>query len=567
MCQTSNIFDYLHQNYGNAFLQKIIQSELKINKSGDIYGRKIDKVADEVKHMPKIDIREETEKDKKNVKKLASDLGLNFEYVKVYINEESKHRTEANGANGLMDCGMIYLNPLAYVPNTIEGKSLLGHELAHLAQRNNRKRPGNAHRFLLQSAEAEAAAIGSAFAHQQIVWPPICTLPSNAIVADTGTQLGKRLIIRDKFNDEKVEYDITTYSLLVQVVEFVIDVILEKLVIGRENKEYEQLWNNWIVFFNYCKQMPPNEKISQTDKNRFVDLLELKKKVITQIEIKQKTKKEINVAGQLFDKIFDCDWRKIIQVKLGDFEVKEIKTEDLFWIPGYACLLVNENPSRRDVYAIDIKNKHHPAAFALWNEERYNEELRKIRAPMYYAGYAEAYIALIITGRLPAIISAGISLCDQCLEYGTNWEKYNWGAVGFDFIFGMITYALAVLLWKRWPYRLFSKEIVRLQTWKNLAYSQAIFFLYGCLINCFRESIAHREFWDLVKSGMVESLFHIAKEGGIHTILGKDFAKTIFPKGRGDYKMVFISKLLDLIYKTAIRQFMDVTPQQEPNPE
>ncbi|MGA1841672.1 MAG: DUF4157 domain-containing protein [bacterium] len=64
----SNIFDYLHQNYGNTFIQKIIQAKLKICKERDIYEQEADRIADEIMRMPdqalqsQVDPEEEEEK-------------------------------------------------------------------------------------------------------------------------------------------------------------------------------------------------------------------------------------------------------------------------------------------------------------------------------------------------------------------------------------------------------------------------------------------------------------------------------------------------------------------------
>lgn len=71
---------------------------------------------------------------KHTVGSIAPNLGLQMPAIPVYIDGKARSLTRSHGANGLMISGNIYLDPDTYRPESVAGKAILTHELAHLAQ-------------------------------------------------------------------------------------------------------------------------------------------------------------------------------------------------------------------------------------------------------------------------------------------------------------------------------------------------------------------------------------------------------------------------------------------------
>lgn len=115
---------------------------------------------------------------------LAAQLGLRADRVEIRVDAEAERRTWQSGARGLMDGGVVYLNPKSYRPGTREGRYLLGHEVAHAAQR---AKPSPARSVTpSRTAELEAHAIGEAFALNRRVEPVLVALPAYTVAADAG---------------------------------------------------------------------------------------------------------------------------------------------------------------------------------------------------------------------------------------------------------------------------------------------------------------------------------------------------------------------------------------------
>lgn len=164
-------------------------------------------------------------------------------------------------------------------------------------------------------------------------------------------------------------------------------------------------------------------------------------------------------------------------------------------------------------------------------------------------------------------ITAGANVLDQALTYGSDWSKYNWGSVGFDFVLGMITQTLVAKLFQRFPAPIFSKKALSLETWRNFTYQQLIFAAYGTLVGLIRSEIGNISPGKAVASQHIEGILQAAKSGALDTFLKSAFGLEHFPGGKNDVRIIFISKLLDIILKAATRQTLDVTPRNEPEKE
>lgn len=117
---------------------------------------------------------------------LAPALGLDPSKIEIRVNGEAAARTNAQGANGLAENGIVYLNPERYKPHETGGRQLLAHELAHAAQARQAARSPLETPLARQNAEREAVQAASDYVSGRtpaLIREP---LPAYAAAADTG---------------------------------------------------------------------------------------------------------------------------------------------------------------------------------------------------------------------------------------------------------------------------------------------------------------------------------------------------------------------------------------------
>lgn len=119
---------------------------------------------------------------------LAPALGLDASKIEIRVNHEAAARTNARGANGLAEGNTVYLHPSRYRPEAREGRALLAHEVAHVAQTANAPRSPLATPQAREAAEREANRVAEAFAARAAVRPAVRWLPATAAAADTDFQ-------------------------------------------------------------------------------------------------------------------------------------------------------------------------------------------------------------------------------------------------------------------------------------------------------------------------------------------------------------------------------------------
>ncbi|PIE18510.1 MAG: hypothetical protein CSA66_04690 [Proteobacteria bacterium] len=107
---------------------------------------------------------------------LGPQLGVDQRAVEVKVDEQARYETESQRIYGLMSDGTVFLNPEIYDPETPQGRGLLAHEVAHIAQRENTLR-GAAHvEPSIVAAEREAHGIMHQFAQGGTVQAPLASL-------------------------------------------------------------------------------------------------------------------------------------------------------------------------------------------------------------------------------------------------------------------------------------------------------------------------------------------------------------------------------------------------------
>ena len=117
------------------------------------------------------------------VSHIAPRLGLRVDQLRIYVDADANRLTQQHSASGLQHRGGVYLRPGDFDPRTRRGRYLLGHELAHAAQRRVVAPPTPT-----EHAEAEAHAIGEAIADARQVDAPVRHLtedvPARAVDAN-----------------------------------------------------------------------------------------------------------------------------------------------------------------------------------------------------------------------------------------------------------------------------------------------------------------------------------------------------------------------------------------------
>ncbi len=112
--------------------------------------------------------------------RMAPRAGLRPERVEVLLDEQAERITSRRHALGVMQAGRIYLAPGGFRVNTTEGRYLLGHELAHLAQRE--LPAASESEVARERAETEAELIGAALALGRDFEHPRVAVPAWAAV-------------------------------------------------------------------------------------------------------------------------------------------------------------------------------------------------------------------------------------------------------------------------------------------------------------------------------------------------------------------------------------------------
>ncbi len=223
----------LQHTHGNQYVQRVvtgIQAKLKVGQPGDKYEQEADRVAGHpylqaqgmienhgvLRHLGSQDKLCEPDrlgnvvdddimraaKTTTILDNLAPAVGLRPNSVKIHVDEEARRRTEAHRADGLMEGGKVFLNPTTYKPDTLEGKSLLGHEMVHVAQRNNVGIQFNSILPYGVAAEAEATAFGNSFATGDHTNVPVESLSSTAVAR--GHRSEAQVILLEQYITQRI---------------------------------------------------------------------------------------------------------------------------------------------------------------------------------------------------------------------------------------------------------------------------------------------------------------------------------------------------------------------------
>lgn len=121
---------------------------------------------------------------------LAPQVGLRPSETWVVTGPSARHRTQGHAARGIALDGRVYLDPAGPDPDTVQGRALLAHELAHIVQQRNGRTGPPVQRADIGAAEAEAASIANAVATGDALWRPVARLPAGHIARDADAPAG-----------------------------------------------------------------------------------------------------------------------------------------------------------------------------------------------------------------------------------------------------------------------------------------------------------------------------------------------------------------------------------------
>lgn len=138
-----------------------------------------------------------------DTRRLATDIarafGLPAQRLHIRIDDYAAGETERRGARGLVKNAGVLLHPKYFDPRSADGRYLLGHELAHLAQlRRFRQRPGEPVAAGLHSHESEAHQLGLIIAEGRVPYVPVYELPDNTVAADQALDT----VVADRYEQE-----------------------------------------------------------------------------------------------------------------------------------------------------------------------------------------------------------------------------------------------------------------------------------------------------------------------------------------------------------------------------
>ena len=173
--QKENIINQLQQTYGNKHIQRMIQAKLKISQPNDKYEQEADRVADEVMRIPEPQAQQKQEREGKEgedgeilLTKSVPDQAIkvppvlesridsirgsgqpvpksvraffepwfsyDFSKVRIHAHDPAGEMASMLRARAFTFGRNIVFGVGQYSPDTMDGRQLIGHELAHVVQ-------------------------------------------------------------------------------------------------------------------------------------------------------------------------------------------------------------------------------------------------------------------------------------------------------------------------------------------------------------------------------------------------------------------------------------------------
>ena len=171
--QRANLVMQLQQSYGNAYVQRLlnsgaVQAKLTVSQPGDVYEQEADKVAEMIQLQAEPEEEEEEEQEEEiqtqpaeswptvapenletrinNARHIGQPMsesarasfepqfGMDFSDVRIHTGAEANRLSQQLGAKAFTTGGDVFFREGAYQPESESGKRLLAHELTHVVQ-------------------------------------------------------------------------------------------------------------------------------------------------------------------------------------------------------------------------------------------------------------------------------------------------------------------------------------------------------------------------------------------------------------------------------------------------
>jgi hypothetical protein len=173
---------------------------------------------------------------------------------------------------------------------------------------------------------------------------------------------------------------------------------------------------------------------------------------------------------------------------------------------------------------------------------------------------------LALNEGLNAALSIAPNVISQVSAYGLEFEKYNKGSIAFDLILGVVGGRVANAVTKALPLRITRvADLIAVENVKNFTAQQTVFYLYGMLTAYAKALVANTNQSAQETAATIENAWSAGKSVAGQAIFPTPFGQQRFPQGFQSFSWRLIDKVLSLIFKTFLNQWLNVTPKASPD--
>jgi hypothetical protein len=162
----------------------------------------------------------------------------------------------------------------------------------------------------------------------------------------------------------------------------------------------------------------------------------------------------------------------------------------------------------------------------------------------------------VVSGTLAAAPNATLQMYTHRLDY----ERYNWGSLGFDYVVGATGYLFAKAIITRYPARLLSREILTRGAWLNFTKQQALFALDATIVGALRSVASNTPGSKTAAAANAENVMTLLRSQALQNFVFSPTGKQMFPRGYGDPRVALLNGVLSYAQNLGVRAFFGVIP-------